>query len=241
MEDNENESYEDYSKELKSDLLELDDTLDKLYHKGWQVIAFVHHHKGTATAMHRLCDPSAFTQVISKYLLSITEMIKSNQLPDKCMDPFVMDIIVKAVLKYMEDSNNIDKYEKFKRFESGDISGMTDEEINEFIDVKNHELKLEKLEHSIHNKLNNIISNLFDKYKITGKYLKPRLEADLSELFYKYRHAAIIDRNYYEQDYATELYELINEVYGESITNKLFISDFEYETNNIITTEIPHN
>lgn len=241
MENNENEPYGDYSKELKSDLSELDNVLDKLYHNGWQVIAFVHHYKGAATAMHKLSDPSAFTLVISKYLLSITEMIKSNQLPDKCMDPFVMDIIVKAVLKYMEDSSNIDKYEKFKRFEKGDISGMTDEEINEFIDVKNHTLKLEKLEHGIHEKLNDIIDNLFNKYEITGKYLKPRLKADLAELFYKYRQSALIDRNYHEHDYSTELHDLITEVYGESITNKLFISDFEYETNNIITAEIPYN
>lgn len=241
MKDNENKSYEEYSKKLKSDLLKLDNTLDELHHKGWQVITFIHHHKGAATAMYRLIDPSAFTLVISEYLLSITEMLKNNQLPNNCRDAFVMDIIVKAVIKYMEDSDNINKYEKFKRFEKGDISGMTDEEINEFVDVKNQKLKLEKLEHGVHEKLNNIINNLFNKYKITGKYLRPRLKSDLTELFYRYRQFAVIDRNYHEQDYATELYELVTEVYGESITNKLFISDFEYETNNIITTEVPHN
>ena len=35
--------------------------------------------------------------------------------------------------------------------------------------------------------------SLFDKYEITGKYLKPRLESDLAELFYKYRQTARIE------------------------------------------------
>lgn len=235
MENHDENYYGEYSKKTAHAVGIINNALQSIESEGWQGFAVIAHQGDAGTVVSRLNDPNLMKHLVSYYLMSIHSMIKSKNIPPQSQDPYVMNILCEGVMNFMDEMSNVEKYEKFKRFSKGDTEGLTDEEFNEFLDIKLQTQKVEKIERGVVDKLEATFNTLIGKYGISGEFLIPRLKGELYDIFYEYRKRVVIDKVWKPEDYHNDLFNVILEVYLHDLNGRLFLVDFEHETSKYIT------
>jgi len=120
-------------------------------------------------------------------------------------------VLANSVLQYLNKSNSISTYKKYDQFKLGNLDGLTDDEINKFIDMANSESSNDKF----YKEILTLIDSLFisiDSEIPSDSNLSYHLYFDFKELVYK-----VISNNfkYTLEELKSISYNILTEIYGK--------------------------
>lgn len=110
----------------------------------YQFVLFIQDVTGNPIMSGSITNPKLLSEFIYAFCSNTVSELQKGHLNPKSLPVTVCNLLVSAVFKHISEIGIADKYNKYNRFCEGDTSGMTEKEIDEFLDMKLHGIRSKK-------------------------------------------------------------------------------------------------
>lgn len=172
--------------ELDSTLQKIEENLKFLIKDRYQYIMILSkdtEEGAMGTVMPNIYNPESLTMILESFF----NKMKSESPSNKAMklNGLAMSVLMRSVYDFMNENVNFIDKQKYQQFKSGNIKGLTDDEINRFISIASEESKINECKNRLQRKFNNLFDTAVKDSHI-GNELSYHLYQDCLNIFDKF-------------------------------------------------------